>query len=412
MGFLKKKRVWELLLLNLPGVAGILVALITYPVILKHIPKEDYGRWQFAMALQGWILTFSAGQIILGAKRGVAVGLKGTMLYAFLYRLKLLLILGSAMVLAGLIMWIARWHPKLGILIVFAGLYLMEGFLAQVSFSEFLIATKQFGKRAAGIIMAFTVSNGGSAVAAYLTGNVFAYTGFLLASNFLIYNILWWLLVFKQGVMESYKKGEIDRNCVKFGLTMIPFDLIAATANKLSHFAIGAFSGFADLAVFSVANRLRDQMANVLKSLRGLFYADFAKEDSTLLLKRLFEQKILLKGGILGLFAGIAGTLFTWGYVKFFLPPSFSFAVLYFLILATAFPAAVMTIVLQTVFESQLQARKLTIIGVSTNVPRIFLIVLLGYLWGIKGVCVAMSLSLWAGFFLYLFFGIKDLSKG
>lgn len=48
------------LLLNLPIVINTLIALVSLPIILSSLPTADYGKWQFILAIQAWIVTFSA----------------------------------------------------------------------------------------------------------------------------------------------------------------------------------------------------------------------------------------------------------------------------------------------------------------------------------------------------------------
>src|SRR3989344_3247343 len=76
------------LFLSLPFALSIPVSIITLPIILRNLSIEDYGRFQFVLAVQVWLITLTAGQITLGAQRGIAQGKDGTFLYAFLSRLR------------------------------------------------------------------------------------------------------------------------------------------------------------------------------------------------------------------------------------------------------------------------------------------------------------------------------------
>ena len=79
---------------------GLLVGLTVLPEVLRSLPQEDYGRLQFAIAVQLWVITVSGKNILEGAKRGIAKGLDGTLLFALKRRVIFLLrvgVLGAAL---------------------------------------------------------------------------------------------------------------------------------------------------------------------------------------------------------------------------------------------------------------------------------------------------------------------------
>jgi O-antigen/teichoic acid export membrane protein len=206
-------------------------------------------------------------------------------------------------------------------------------------------------------------------------------------------------------LIESYKKGNIDRECVTYGLKMIPVNLVSVTSGKVSHFIIGTLWGYSDLAVFSVANKLRDKSAAVIKSIRPLLYADFAGLEKGELIKiinrylvRLFFLGILLTLGFIGV---------SWFYIKFFLPETFHYAITYVIILILGLPAGILATVLHTILESHLQYKELTLVGIIPDLLRIVLILLFGYIWQIMGVCIAIAAGGLISFGFYYFLTIR-----
>jgi len=390
--------------LNAPLVINTLIALATLPVVLVNLPIAEYGKWQFFLAVQMWLVASTAGNITVASKRGIAKGMDGTFIYAFLARLKLLFSAGFLVLGVAFAFKILRGN-NISVLLAIIGLYLIFGYLFQISFFEFLIAKKRFREWCFWQILIFSVSIVGSTLAAFLTKNIIYFALVQLGSVGLLGFIAWLWIVTKDNLVKSYKKVEIDKECVHYGLKLIPVDLVLITASKVSHFLIGTFFGFANLALFSVANKLRDKFAGIIKSVRPLLYADFAKIEGRQLIRVI--NRHLLKIGAFGIFLTFLFIGVGWFYMKFFLPESFQKASVYFAILALGLPAGILAIVLHTILESHLRYKELTVIGIIPNLLKIILILAFGCLWRITGVCFALTISGWLSFGFYYLLTLK-----
>lgn len=396
--------------LNTPLVINTIIALITLPIVLANLPIADYGKWQFVLALQIWISAFSATNITTASKRGIAKGLNGTFLYGILARLKLLLLAG--ILVLGISFYLKIVGKEIfSILLAIIGLYLIFGYLFQVSFYEFIIAKKKFREWSFWQILFSVISVTGSTLIAFYTKNVIYFAIFQLGSI----SILSWIAILsllrKEKIIESYKKGEIDKDCVRYGLKLIPFDLFSITAGKFSYFIIGSFFGFSSLAIFSVANKLRDRCAGVIKSARPLLYADFTKIERKELIKII--NRYLTKIGMMGFLLTFGFISVSWFYIKIFLPDSYYQAFIYFVILSLGLPPGVLAIILHTILESHLRYKELSVVQVIPNLVKIILIITFGYLWQIIGICIALTISGWVSFgFYYILTVKKDLVIG
>ncbi len=412
MNSLIKRYFTDSVFLNLPSVVTFVLVLVTLPIVLKSLPVADYGKWQFVTAIQAWMLVFSAGHITMGSKRGIARGQTGTFIFAFLARWKFLIPIGLFVIAGGATLYYLH-HVVLAVLTVIMGLYLFWGYPFQSTFFEFLIAKKRFKTWALWQVVISLVAMIGSTLTAYYTKNVFCFVGFQLGSSGLISLFLWSWLVKKYHLLASYKKGEIDRNCLSYGIKLIPIDLIAVTAGSLSHFLIGPLMGFASLAVFSIASKLRNKVATVLKSTRALLYADFAKKQSKDVVKKLTQRSTVLLVAMLSIVITVGAIASVWLYVSLFLPKQFQPVILYFSILALALPGVLLTIIMHTLLESHLRNKEIAIAGIFSNILRILLILVLGYLWHIIGICVALVLTTWVAVGIYYALTInKDILKG
>lgn len=391
--------------LNAPLVINTLVALVTLPIILANLPIADYGKWQFVVALQSWLLVSTAPNITGASKKGIAQGLDGTFFYAFLSRLKLLVPVGILVLGAAFCLKILGQHIFSIFLIILGG-YLICGYLFQTSFCEFLIAKKKFKHWCFWQISISSTAAIGATLVALITKNIFFFALFQLGSASLLSWIGWFWIVKKENLIASYKRGEIDKKCMPYGLKLIPVNLISVTATKVSHFVIGPFFGFANLAIFSVANNMRDRCAGIIKSARPLLYADFSKMERGELIKRI--NRYLVKLGLLGIVVSLGFIGASWFYIKFFLPESFHQAIFYFTILALGLPPGISAVILGIVLQSHLRYKELAVTTVIPALLRIILIVVFGYFWQIKGFCIALAVGGWVDFGFYYLLTVRE----
>lgn len=391
--------------LNAPLVINTVVALVAFPIILTNLPVAAYGKWQFVLALQFWVLSISGSHITLASKKGIAQGLDGTFFYAFLARLKLLIPLSFIILVAAFYLKSLE-YPTFSILSVIIGFYLIFGYLFQTSFYEFLVAKKRFKERCFWQILIPLISIVGSALVAYLTKNIIYFVVFQLGSTTILSWIAILLLLKKERIIESYRRGEVDKECVPYGLKLIPANLVYVTAYLVSHFIIGPFFGFANLAIFSVANKLKEKFASITKNFYPLIYADFAKREKDELIKMIKFH--LIKVGSFGIIL-VSVFIFTgWFYIKFFLPKGYQQATVYLAILALGLIPGVLTIVLHTILESHFCYKELTVINIIPSLLRIVLVLIFGYLWRIIGICFALAVTNWITFGFYYLLTIKE----
>jgi O-antigen/teichoic acid export membrane protein len=394
--------------LNVPLVINTIIALFTLPIILANLPIVDYGKWQFILAVQSWLLTFTGSNITYAAKRGIAKGLNGTFLHAFLTRLKLLILVGILTLGAAFYLKISGYHI-LPMLLAILGLYLIVGHLFQISFYEFLIAKKRFKEWSFWQILIPSTSMLGSALVAFFTKKIIFFASFQLGSISVLGLIAWFKAVKKERLVKSYKKGEIDKECVPYGLKLIPIDVVTVTSTRAADFIIGPFFGFTNLAIFSVAIKLSRKFTTIIKSARPMLYADFAKKERSELIR--IMNRYLVKIGILSLFLTFGFIGVGWIYIKLFLPKTFHPAIIYFAILTLGLPAAILAVVLHTILESHLRYKELIATGIFPNLLKIMLILVFGYFWGVIGVCGALAISTWISFgFYYLLTVKRDLA--
>ena len=137
---------------------------------------------------------------------------------------------------------------------------------------------------------------------------------------------------------------------------------------------------------------------NFLSGSSQILYPDFAKEDAAVTAQKIKNR--LPEVSILSLLASAGCFLISFLYIKFFLPPLYFPSVYYLLVLALSFPAAVLQSVAQTLLSANLRHRALSALLVLPNLAKIALMFLLGSLFGIFGVVLAITLGAWMAVFL------------
>jgi len=243
------------------------------------------------------------------------------------------------------------------------------------------------------------------AIVAFLTHNILIFAIVQLGMTAIISLIAFFYVVLKNNLFSAYKRGEIDKTCSPYGIKLIPAAIITVSANKITNFIIGFFFGFANLAVFSIASKLQDKFSSFSKTPYNLFYSDFARKDRGELIKKIKSK--LRQGIAISFLITFVFFLVGYFYIRLFLPESYQLAKIYFAILSLGLPVLILQMILHTILEANLRYRELTVLIMLSNLIKIFLIILLGLLFGVIGVCWAIVLGAWLSFCFYYILTIR-----
>ncbi|MCR4313851.1 MAG: oligosaccharide flippase family protein, partial [Candidatus Uhrbacteria bacterium] len=296
-------------------------------------------------------------------------------------------------------LWTDR--TEFGLLSLVSAAYLFFNILLQESIGDFLIAKQSFVAHGIWNVLTSPVARIGSSIIVLFTHSIVLFVLFQVAYAFLFSLIGLSVLIKRYGLWGQYKTRNFDASCFRFGIRSLPVDVLGAFSNRLVEILIGTMFGLSNLAYFSVARDLRNQIANLLKISFPLFYADFATrplEGLTSLVKKQMTRMVAastLLGG-LGIFAGIV-------YIFLFLPQEFHAAVPLLAILGLAFPVGIPTVILSTVLQSHLRYRAIAVATTIPNAIEVVLILLLGWFFGINGMIFAVAIFGYVSFtFFYL----------
>lgn len=391
--------------LGFPQMVSIAITLVTFPIILSRLRPEDYGLFHFVLAIQIWLNALTAEYSTTGSQRGLVRGLEGTFIFSLIYRLRFIIPLGIITLFSSGIFYYYG-QIKFALILFLMGLYFVFGYLPQVSYNSVFIAKKQFKffsfwKSIDSIIIPIV-----SAVAAYATSNVLVYA----LAHFGSTTLMGWAgLIFatnKNNLLKEYKEKNIDLSVSKYGLKLIPSAAVVQASNKITDFIIGPFFGFANLALYSVANSLETRARSLTKVVHLLTYPDFAKKEWPDLKEKIKPQ--LINAFVISWVFVIGFSLIGYLYIYLFLPNFYLISGIYLIILLLGFPAKILQTILQTAFDSALRHREMSYLLIIPNIIKILIIIALGFVFGIYGMLWGLSLFAWFYFFFTYVLFIRD----
>jgi O-antigen/teichoic acid export membrane protein len=390
-----------LLFVVLQAIAA-LTQLFILPFLTRSFSLVDFGILQFSQVIINWLGLFTVMQSTIGSKKGIVEGKDATILYAFLYRIKYALALCFLSISIGIGFFFFN-NSVYGWMFVIAGLFLPFGYLPQVSFPQLYIAKGRIDLFVYWQSFAIVFSQIITVFVAFFTHNMILTMAAQYASFAFLCSLAFIDGLRRYSIISSYKRGEIDKECIPYGKKLIFVDVFQGTVGTLHNFILGPIFGFANYAIFSLATRIDVVFRSIIASGNYLIYKDFVETDYEKLkkyLKKKFFFLFLLSSFIcLGLF------FISFIYIKYFLPESYHIAIVYTGILICALPALLIQTVIQAAFESRFKAEAQRRAVTISQVLRILFLVL-GAFSGVFGVCIAMSLSAWVSMlcFMFIFF--------
>ncbi len=395
-----KKYYKNAFLITFSQILGFFVSLATLPIILSRLSLEDYGTFQFALAIQTWLLLLTAGHITLGSKKGIAQNKNGTFLFAFFYRAKFFIAITLLSLAVSAIFFFFQKNT-LGIISIIISGYTLFGYLPQVSYAEFLVGKNDFKSFSIWQTTSAIIIPAVSAISAILTKNIFVFAIVQLGATTIINILAFIYIIIKYDLYKSYKNKEINTDCIKYGLRMIPAEILLGTSNQLSNFIIGPFFGLSSLAVFSIANKIDSALRGVFRISNNLFYSDFAKEKYENLIESI--KKHLPAILLFSFFAASGYFLISYLYVHLLLPNEYQATIIYLFIMSLAIPAFIVQSLLRTAIDSDLRHKEVVLFTTASSIFKILIILIFGVLFKIIGVVIALTISVWLEFLLYYF---------
>lgn len=360
-----------------------LIPLLAMPVALRNLQQADYGKFQFSLAVLGWLAIVTAPAMVTGATSAMARGKGGTLWTITKARLWISLALSVLVIPVAL--WIYQSDEALGALLLLLAPGLLTVPIMHVA-SVYYTAREQFTALAFWNALAVTPSiglaigslSGDMVVAAAGYYAVKALAALAGAAFILLYSLTW--------------SEKSDPRAISYGLKNLPADLLVATKKQAGPVLIASLAGFEALTTFAIAYGLINKLLDTTRLFTSLWLADFSMKSA--LQAQVWVRQRWLKIAAIGFAITLAFNGLAFVYVRL-LPPVYADAWLYALVLSLAFPAALLYQAILLIPASHLQARKQAIAQSAFCLTEIAAIAILGWGFGAWGICAAIVVARW-----------------
>ncbi len=391
-------------LIVVPMILRILVALFSYSLLLRIVSADEFGRYQYVLAIQGWLAVFCGTRIMAASKREIVLGHEGAAVAGLIGRL----FLSSAIVVVSVFVWRLRMGSRDVFLEALFATSLFQILLVDsiASFCrEYFIAREAFGRACIAESSALLLSAAASLYAAWLHRNILHYFVWLVATNCMLWLVVGGALMFRRNLLAGFLDDAYDVEFVRYGLRWVPLSMLGGFASSFSRMLTAWLFGYASLASFAVAMKVRDASTAVMKQLRLVFYSRFVTESPERM--KVVLRRNLLKIFGVGLIWGVATSLAGACYVYWGLPARYHVVLKYVLILALSFPPAFLVLLIAAYLDARLEFHRLARLQIAISVLHIFLVAAAGLLCGtVTSLCWSVVLYMWGAALLYYRFGM------
>ncbi|OGG53571.1 hypothetical protein A3C20_00885 [Candidatus Kaiserbacteria bacterium RIFCSPHIGHO2_02_FULL_55_25] len=363
--------------------AGITVSLLLAVAVSHFVPKESYGAYKYILSIVGILSLFSLNSIGSAVFQSAAQGFDGVLARAFWDNIR-----WSVAVFAGALL-LAAYYFVMGNNTLAAGILIggaLSPILASASlFSSFLGGKKDFYRQALYGIVDVTVP-----VLIFIGVVMLTSDPLLLVAAYFITNTVA-ALYFYRRTLEAYRSHmhTHDEDMLHYSKHLSFMGIINGIANYIDQVLIFHFLGGAQLAVYSFAVAIPDQLKSPAKNIGAILQPRFVAYSGREIQKNMGRKVLLMFIGSLCvtmLYIVAAPDIFQ------FLFPKYAEAARY----SQLYALWMLTIALDPV-STYLVARKLTSeLYMNTAVYSVFQLVgvTIGVLvWGIAGVIIARVIT-------------------
>ncbi len=372
-------------------------------VLFAHFLNEElFGNYRYLIAIASIISVFSLNSIGQSILQTAAQGKLGFFKTGMRYSLASGILSAFLGIIAGIYYFIND-NPLLASSCFLIAI--VQPFISSY-FNVFSLLSGQQRFQESAIlqtvrVLAITVVSVGTIL---VTQNVFllflSYQIMQLTTNGLGY---WY---FKPKAVAPELPPEETKKYLQFALHQSIQSAILNTAQRLDAIVVFQHLGATQLAIYSIALVIPDQMRGLIKNLSNLLFPKYVNYTPLQLRnsipKRCFQLFLALTA-ISGLYIVIAPYVFTWIF------PKYETAILYSQLLALAIPASVYYII-QSALKSETNSTALYYIQLSSATVRIILTLVLTYTFGIIGTITAFVASSYlelSFYFLWFYFDRK-----
>lgn len=343
-------------------------------VVFGHYASKDlYGNYKYILSITSLITAFSLSGIGTALTQATARGNEGALTQGFALNLR------WSMPVSVIALGVGGYYYLNGNLFVALSMCVVavaSPFLSSFSlFDNFLIGRKEF-KRSAFYAIVGNLFSAAALIGALFIGEraimlVIAYFAVNVATNAFFY----------VRAVRTVRNNQTDPDMFRYGFHLSVIGVVGSIANQIDSIAVFALLGPINLAIYTYAIAMPEQIKNLIKNIIPLSMPKFAERSITEIRATIWRRVTLLGVGIgvvALLYIALAPFLFRVLFPIYI--GSVWYSQLYMVSLLLSFIAP-----LTTVFQAHKNTKELYIIS---NVPQFVLIITLPtltMLYGIEG---------------------------
>lgn len=363
--------------------SSILFGLATTVLFAHFLSEANYGVYKYLIGISGILASFSLtglGQSVLQTAAKQYYGFyKETLKLNFLYSLGITL----AGTIGATYYWLNdNFTLATGCILI----ALLQPIINTYQYiPSFLQGSKRFKESTILHTVRMIIVSGISICTLFFTVNVVILFAAFLAS-YLVTNILSYLFF---STKESPVPDEILTRYIKYAKHTSLRNILSSIAQKADTIIIFTQLGAIELAIYSIANVVPEQIKGSLKNVSVLLLPKYAKHNNVEVLKKSVPKRSFQLFLILSIvsFAYIIVAPYVYGFIF----PKYPDAVLYSQISALSFPFFILFIP-YSILQSQLSEKLLYKLTLLSSVFQITVIILGTLYFGIMGAIIAKIL--------------------
>lgn len=357
------------------------------------LPKETYGVYRYILSVCSILLAVNLSGINTSAEKAVAQGYEGAVIDGYKTRIKWGLLAGLGAALVG-VYYFVQGNPFLGKLFLIAAVFL-PFFQSANIYSSYLLGKKRF-KTHTKYRLIFNISHALFMLGAiFLTDNLLLiilvyFAGQALVNNSLLFNLL------KKFRLNRKK----DPQAITYGKHLSLMNVINIIASYVDRILIFHFAGAAQMAVYSFAILIPEQLKSFFGFIEILAFPKWSragsKEIKTSIRKKIFFS---LSVSIILIIVYYFSAPFI--YKIFF--PQYEESIFLSRIFIFSFLNVAPTFII-TALMAKARIKELYAFNIINPLLQITLIVIMGIYFGILGVVLARVSARIASSFVSLLF--------
>ncbi len=368
--------------LSIGQAVTICFGLLSTALFAHFLTETEFGLYKYLIGVSVILSSFSLtgiGQSILqAAAKGWPGFYRETLKANFLYSL--------GITIAGAVGAIYYWHNENDVLAIGCLLVaLLQPFISSLqNIPSLLQGSKRFKENTKLHIARMFGTTLVSVTALFLTKSVIVLFFLYLTANLLV--------LILSNFLYSPKKQEVPENIfnqyLSYAKNTSLRNVISNIAQRADTVIVFTQLGAVELAIYSIALIIPEQIKGAFKNLASLLMPKYAKhEDSTQLLKSIPKRSLQF---FILLLVITAGYIVLSPYVYQFIFPKYPDAVMLSWIFALSFPAMI-AILPVSALQSQLQERKLYKILLLESATTLVLTIVLTIYFGLIGTVIAKT---------------------